>query len=70
MIYIAGWIVCGVLSYGLSYAHFVGEYPTLKTSRASHLLVSLLGPLSLLSWALTFVSVDGWRKAFKHGLKF
>ena len=49
-----GWLVCGVLDYGLTFAHFQLEYPTLaerdywKDVRRSF-AGFLLGPIGILS---------------------
>lgn len=61
----AGWIICGVLTYGLTLAEFQREYPSLaKRFKADDirfaLVMGIFGPISLASYL-----IDGNRP--KHG---
>jgi hypothetical protein len=65
----AVWIVCSVLSYGISYAFFSKEFPTLYEPRLPNIVFSLLGPMTLIALVI-FLLVENGMGAFKHGLKF
>lgn len=61
------WIVCGVLGYGLVFAHLQREYPALAaikvvTDRVAALIVLGLGPCGLIAALMAYGT--------KHGLKF
>ncbi len=63
-----GYLCCSILSYGITFAHFQGKYPTIAEEeygedKAFAIGMSIGGPLSL--WASYFSS--GFAK---HGLKF
>ena len=66
---IIGWIACGVLHYGMDFAYFQRQYPTLarkdhRRDRLTAFLQSLVGPIALIGEVLFL-----WNKP-KHGLKF
>lgn len=62
------WIVCGIFTYGYTYAYFQGEYADMaernrKADRKFAFMCSLMGTIGLLLILFLF---DG----AKHGLKF
>lgn len=64
------YVICGVLTYGLTIAHFQKAYPSIAKETYHddvHFarLISLLGPGSLLG----FMLFKGF-KSFEHGLQF
>jgi hypothetical protein len=47
------WVMCGILAYGVTFAHMQGKYPTLAeedywTDMRFSVLIGLCGPVSLL----------------------
>ena len=62
------WVICGILAYGISFAHWQREYPTLAESSYREdmgfsILWIPLGPLGLI---ITYF-LSGFAE---HGLKF
>lgn len=68
MIIITGWIICGIVTYGITFGHFQGEWPTIAKKKyrqdmAFAVGFSFLGPIGLV---LSFL-MSGFAE---HGLKF
>lgn len=66
-LFIVIWILCGVLSYGISLAYFQRQYPSLakecyREDVRDSLVMSSIGPFGLLSTLLVFGT--------KHGVMF
>lgn len=66
IVFILGWVACGVLSYGVLLAYHWNEFPTLRRgrdwrqTRRLALMASFLGPFALLAALLaTGGAVDG-----------
>ena len=62
------WVVCSVLSYGLSFAYFQRKYPMLakrdyRRDMLVCVVISLVGPMSLILTLINF-------RSFKYGMKF
>ena len=62
------WVVCSVLSYGLSFAYFQRKYPALakrdyKKDMLTCAFWSLFGPMSIVAMIINI-------RSFKYGLKF
>ena len=67
-IIIVGYIISAILTYGITFAHFQGEFPTLaeknkKSDMGVACCFALLGPIGLIT---SFLSSD----FAQHGLKF
>jgi hypothetical protein len=63
-IFLAAWVICGILNYGWAYAFQQREFPTLAENdavcdRNFAIFIGLMGPCALLALILT--------KAWKHG---
>ena len=57
------WVVCGVLSFGLSFGYYQNAYPNIAEKGylgdfMFSLLVSLLGPITLISWGIFSVTLQ------------
>lgn len=68
MIYIVGWIVCGVLTYGITFAYFQKKYPIIaresyREDMGIAVFYGLLGPIGL----FVILVSSGFAK---YGLKF
>ncbi len=64
---LVGWVACGVIAYGLVFAHFQQKWPLnaqagLWNDRGFAALVSISGPLGL-----SVVFFKGW---FSYGLQY
>lgn len=65
---IIGWIVCGVLSFGLSFAYFQRAYPMFaeavyRTDWIESFVCGLFGPIGLLAtfFFIKLVSLNGYQ---------
>ena len=63
------WLISGILNWGLMYAYFSREYPSIYEARTSHIFFTVLGPMALLGTVAFLCTVNGIRDAFKHGFK-
>jgi len=64
VIILAAWVVCSILTYGITFAHFSREYENNDTSGACFaLFFSVFGPFGLV---VSFISSG----CAKHGLRF
>lgn len=64
---LAAWVLCGLVAYGLTFAHFQREFVFIavkrrKESRSLAMRVAVSGPLGL----VVIISLGFW----KHGVKF
>lgn len=67
------WVVCGVLAYGGSLAHYQRSFPIIARSDFGWqfrfcLLMSICGPFTVLSFAFFSWNVSG--RPFRHGFMF
>ena len=67
-LYILGYLVCYILSYGLTFAYFQREFPVIAKDKVKadvffSLIFSTLGPISL----ILSIILGGF---FKHGIKY
>lgn len=73
-LFIVGWIVCGLLTWGGWFAYDQRGWPAIavenrRASRFVAICFGLLGPMGLaISILLTFIVERNW--LFRHGLKF
>jgi len=68
VLFILGWLLCGILNYGLMFAYWQREFPSLaedayEEDRMHSLVSSLAGPCALI--ACLYHTEFG-----KHGFKF
>lgn len=63
------WLISGILNWGLVYAYFSREFPSIYESRTKHIFLTVFGPIALLGSVAFLCEVNGIRDAFKHGFK-
>lgn len=73
-LFIIGWIACGLLTYGGTFAYWHGEWPIVAAenrgvARFVAICSGLLGPMGLvINVLVTLTTERNW--LFRHGLKF
>ena len=68
-IFVISYIVCGVIAYGLSYAYFKREYPTLPESKLENITLIPFGYISLIVILHFLWQENGPKNIFKYGFK-
>ena len=63
------WIIAGFLDYGLMYAFFSRRFPSIYQSRAYHIRMGILGPISLAGGIATLILENGVKHVFRYGFK-
>ena len=66
---IVAWITAGFLDYGLMYAYFSRRFPSIYQSRAHHIRMGILGPISLVGGLTILILENGLKHAFRYGFK-
>ena len=69
---ITGWLICGLVTYGLTFACFQHAFPSIAKEyedkdRRRALYTGMFGPIGLVA-IITLLFSEGYY--FKHGLKF